>query len=191
MRGVGGNKFLLDSGASINICNNKSLIINYKDFLKIRYLSCASGVRLAMLGSGYIDGIGEVIFVPSATRNLISISKLTAGGRSVTFTCDKVFVDGVAIGELENNLYVLRRREEEINNVVIEDDIFLDDSAEEVADIPSLKPSLELLHRRFGHLNMAIIERLLNTGAVDGAHHHRRPGSPRGWRDYGDGPRRA
>jgi hypothetical protein len=170
MRDIGGNKFLLDSGASINICNNKSLIINYVDFIQIKYLSCASGVRLAMLGFGSIPGIGEVVFVPSATRNLISISKLTAGGRSVTFTCDKVFVDGVAIGELENNLYVLRRREEEINNVVIEDDIFLNDSAEEVGESHSLKPTLELLHRRFGHLNIGMIERLLHTGAVDGAH---------------------
>ena len=54
MRDIGGNKFLLDSGASINICNNKSLIINDVDFVKVKYLSCASGVRLAMLGSGLL-----------------------------------------------------------------------------------------------------------------------------------------
>ena len=90
MKDAAGNKFLLDSGASINICNNKCLIINYKEFLKSKYLSCASGVRLAIPGSGFIPGIGEVFFVPAATRNLISISKITTGCQSVTFTSDQV-----------------------------------------------------------------------------------------------------
>ena len=176
--------FILDSGATLTIINNLSFIKFYTSFKQARYINTAGGHRLRIHGSGYIDGIGEVFYVPESKRNLISISQLTKNGSSITFTNNKVFIDNIEIGTLENKLYVLNRRPDV---EVLHSEDFADDGHHEgnfshdERNIIKSKESLkvELLHKRFAHTNVAHIKELIRCGACDGldeiTHHQSSP----------------
>ena len=102
--------FFFNSGSTLTVINNLSLIKFYTSFKQSRFINTAGGHRLRIHSSGYIDGIGEVFYVPESKKNLIPISQLTKNGSSITFTNDKVFIDSIEIGTLDNKLYVLNRR---------------------------------------------------------------------------------
>ena len=51
-------EFLLDSGSSINLTNDKLLLKQFRPLPKPRFVRCASGKRLEILGIGFIAGIG-------------------------------------------------------------------------------------------------------------------------------------
>ena len=167
--------FILDSGASINIINNLLYIKSFKTLHKPDHITTAGGHKLSILGVGYIDGIGEVFYVPESKRNLISISQLTKSGREVTFTDNRVFIDDIEIGVISNKLYVLNKRpeyeEEEAHSA---EEVFVNDGHIEQdhniiskdSTISSLK--IDLLHKRFAHTNVASIKELIRCGACDG-----------------------
>ena len=167
--------FILDSGASINIINNLLYIKSFKTLHKPDHITTAGGHKLSILGVGYIDGIGEVFYVPESKRNLISISQLTKSGREVTFTNNRVFIDDIEIGVISNKLYVLNKRpeyeEEEAHSA---EEVFVNDGHIEQdhniiskdSTISSLK--IDLLHKRFAHTNVASIKELIRCGACDG-----------------------
>ena len=79
------------------------------------------------MGIGFIKGIGEVYFVPDATLNLLSILYLTRAGNSVTFTNDKVFLNGKPIGQLDGKLYYKNVGSDFCSPSVAEDESFYDD----------------------------------------------------------------
>ena len=164
--------FILDSGASISIINNLLYIHSFKPLNLPDSITTASGHKLAILGVGHIDGIGEVFYVPDSKRNLISISQLTKAGKEVTFTTDRVFVDGVEIGVLMNKLYVLNKGPEYEDTHFIEGN-FVDDGHVEQDEtfiskdsVNSLK--IDLLHKRFAHTNVAAIKDIIKCGACVG-----------------------
>ena len=67
--------FLLDSGATCHVVNNKNILLNYSTLQLTRFIRCANGHRLPMLGTGSLPGsLGRAYFVPDAITNLISVS---------------------------------------------------------------------------------------------------------------------
>ena len=119
------------------------------------------------MGVGFIKGIGEVYFVPDATLNLLSISYLTRSGKSVTFTNDKVFLNGKPIGQLDGKLYYKNIENDFCTPSVAEDDSFYDDKIH-LLNEEQESPTMELLHRRFGHTNIADLKALIRLEAVIG-----------------------
>ncbi len=85
------SKFVLDSGSSINLTNDKSILQNFKLLSRRRFVRCASGKRLEIMGVGFIFGIGEVFYVPEATLNLLSISCLAKSGNQLLSQKTKCF----------------------------------------------------------------------------------------------------
>ena len=132
-------------------------------------MRCASGKRLEIMGVGFIKGIGEVYFVPDATLNLLSISYLTRSGKSVTFTNDKVFLNGKPIGQLDGKLYYKNIENDFCTPSVAEDDSFYDDKIH-LLNEEKESTSMELLHCRFGHTNIADLKALIRLEAVTGHH---------------------
>ena len=119
------------------------------------------------MGVGYIHGVGDVYYVPGATLNLLSISSLTKSGRSVTFTKDKVFLNDKLIGRLNEKLYFKFVESDFCSPSVAEDESFYDDKLH-LLNEEQESPSMELLHRRYGHTNIADLKALLRLEAVTG-----------------------
>ena len=164
--------FILDSGASISIINNLLYINSFKPLHLPDSITTAGGHKLAILGVGHIDGIGEVFYVPDSKRNLISISQLTKAGKSVTFTNDRVFIDDVEIGVLSKKLYVLNKTPE-YEEAHFTEGSFVDDGHIEQDQLSISKQSLnslkiDLLHKRFAHTNVATIKDIIKCGACIG-----------------------
>ncbi len=106
--------FIIDSGATVNIVNSKHDLINYSSTTSLshsrpKYIRCAGGTLLAIVGHGELaNGLGKALFVPQATRNLLSVSQLTSMGHTLSFSKNKVYLDGKPIGSLVDKLYALR-----------------------------------------------------------------------------------
>ena len=164
--------FILDSGATISIINNLLYIKSFKPLNLPDSITTAGGHKLAILGVGHIDGIGEVFYVPDSKRNLISISQLTKSGREITFTNERVYIDDVEIGVLTNKLYVLKKGPEyeeahfTETNFVDDGHIEQDHNLISKESINNLK--VELLHKRFAHTNVAAIKDVIKCGACVG-----------------------
>ena len=93
-------------------------------------------------------------------------------GSEVTFTNDRVFIDNIEIGVLQNKVYTLKRPD--IEAFSADDEVFMDDGHTE-GDMPvssgvSVRDSLklELLHKRFAHTNIAGIKELIKCESCDG-----------------------
>jgi hypothetical protein len=150
-KGTVDSEFILDSGCTINLTYDINNLQNFRKLVKRRYIKCASGKRLEIVGVGFIQGIGEVYYVPGAKLNLLSITSLTQAGKAVTFTHDRVFLGGKVIGKLSGKLYVRNTEEDFCALSVAEDEIYSNDNVK-LARTES--PSMELLHRRYGHTNI-------------------------------------
>ena len=159
------SEFILDTGSTLNITNDINNLQNFHRLAKSRFIRCASGTRLEIFGVGFIPGVGEVYFVPGAKLNLLSILSLTRSGKAVTFTEDRVYLDGKVIGKLSGKLYVKNTEEDFCAPCVAEDEVFSNDNIE-LAQTES--PSMELLHRRYGHTNIDDIKALVRLEAVSG-----------------------
>ena len=119
------------------------------------------------------NGLGEALFVPQASRNLLSVSKLCSGGRTVTFSLDNVFLDSEVIGRLTNRLYTYHPSstqstdEDEIHGVFdFANDLFTAESSPPMH--LDLQRDFDLIHRRFGHVDVAILRRMVSRNSVDG-----------------------
>lgn len=166
-RSLDKSKFILDSGSTINLTSNKSILQNFKYLSRRRFVRCASGKRLEIMGVGFIYGIGEVFYVPDATVNLLSISCLTKSGKSITFTKDKVFLNGKLIGELDGKLYYKHVENDFCSQSVAEDEFFYSDDVHLLEESDE-SPTMELFHRRYGHTNIADLKALIRLEAVTG-----------------------
>jgi hypothetical protein len=164
-KGTVDSEFILDSGCTINLTYDINNLQNFRKLVKRRYIKCASGKRLEIVGVGFIQGIGEVYYVPGAKLNLLSITSLTQAGKAVTFTHDRVFLGGKVIGKLSGKLYVRNTEEDFCALSVAEDEIYSNDNVK-LARTES--PSMELLHRRYGHTNIDDIKALVRLEAVSG-----------------------
>ena len=160
-------EWIIDSGASQHMTHQKELLQNFKlmDPVKVHL---ADGRTMEAIGKGLIglsgtDGTAicrfrEVWFIPELGRNLLSVSQLTRTGAKVKFDdlgCSIVAKDGREAfrARKEGGLYLFSPQKSEKANSA---------SAENQDTVTrSLKStSLELGHRRLGHLNTASVKEL-------------------------------
>ncbi len=168
---------IIDSGASISIINNIKLFITFRSLTSHKHILTANGGKMEIHGVGIIENFGEAYYVPSATKNLISVSQLTKDGAKVTFTNNGVFLNGKQVGRLSNNLYAISNRPEQ----QVED--YVNDGHQLVTHISigdlQDNQKLKLLHKRFAHTNISDIKELIRYNAVEGlekiTHRHASP----------------
>ena len=161
--------WIIDSGATCHISNNKNLFIELQSLSKPQEVTLGDGSTLKALGRGTVtlnlmlpDGntkigmLSDVLYVPALTYNLVSVIKATEMGKTVSF--DKLrcqIIDEqeevVAVAPKIGNLYFLDCTPSlpEVNTAVNE-------SKEEI------------WHRRLGHLGEKSLYKLARNKLVDG-----------------------
>ena len=160
--------FVIDSGATISIVNDARLLIpsTFNSVSSASVVRCAGGTRLSVAGEGVLEnGLGKALYVPEATRCLISVPQLTAAGHTVSFVRDTVRLDGEIIGSLINKLYVLNSDDvSDMDSDYYPDDILLANDVlispevdtEKLFDF-NLRRDIDLLHRRFAHVDVNML----------------------------------
>lgn len=119
------NSWLLDSGASHNICNDGTIIRNYVAYSEPRTVKVGGSQRLQALGQGdvylLVDSefggallqLDNVLFVPDMRRNLISMAALISADWQITTTKTALHLNrDLATLEvpMDGGLFVLRAR---------------------------------------------------------------------------------
>jgi hypothetical protein len=88
--------FYLDSGATDHLCNNLLQIKNLKESSTPGYIRTSSGEKLKILGTGEVELdeiiLKDVLYVPDADANLISLNKVTQHGYCAYFQDNFVII---------------------------------------------------------------------------------------------------
>ena len=165
--------WIVDSGATCHICNNKQSFIQYQTLKKPQEVSVGDGYTLEAIGRGVVvltldlpDNqtrkckLHEVLYVPKLTYNLLSVSKMTDAGKHITFCDDKCLIYNekeklVAVATESGSLYYLNCRQsthEQINAIWKQ----------------QLGSKESIWHRRFGHLGEISLRELAKNNLVSG-----------------------
>lgn len=159
-----GSGWYIDSGASSHICKDESLISNLNPSIK-EEITVANGEILKSEGRGdtqvcvnvnnnaRIIPINDVMFVPKAESNLLSVKRLTAKGFKVCFEGEICEISRnnsvVAIGELDSMLYKLKEENSKV----------LAASSSESTEL-----CIHQWHLKLAHRNLADIQSMKNYG---------------------------
>lgn len=166
-------EWCIDSGCSDHLVNNKDVFFEYVDLKVKKKISAAkNGVFLEALGIGnirinsYVNNvkvpceIKNVYYVPEVKMNLLSVSKLEGSGLNIVFANNtmKAFYNNqiVMLGKKVGSLY---RVEFEIDN--------LSCNYTQNKSINKIN-SMQLWHRRLGHLGYDNIKILSTQNLVNG-----------------------
>lgn len=165
---TGNDSWVLDSGATQHMCNDKFLFSNYVNLSTSVKVEVGDGRTLTAVGEGSVSlnvnlpnnmvenrTLEKVLYVPELAHNLISISQVTQGGKATVFhqqSC-KIFSKKnklLAVGKKIGKLYML-------------------DCFQKVTAHCSNVCSDEVLwHRRFCHLGMNNVRKLISKDLVKG-----------------------
>lgn len=165
-------KFVLDSGATDNMVNNKAHFDSLVNIDKI-HISTAKknekiyanehgniSIRTLYNGDTSVRTIQDVLYSKELKCNLMSIRKLTKKGFEVLFKGDDAFVSlngkTIFVAHAVGNLY-----EVEFN---LERDIFAGITGED--NLKSI--AKDLWHFRLGHLSVFDLRKMINREMVDG-----------------------
>ena len=166
---MSGHTWIIDSGATSHICHDRSRFTDYVLLSKPEVVSLGDGHKQQAVGRGtvtlqiVVSGkvkkyiLNNVLHVPKLKFNLISVSKVTSDSKQIVFSdevCQIIDASGsiVAEGQQEGDLYVLR----------------LKDMPQMLASVASVSHDMELWHRRYGHLGVQSINKLIKGDMVDG-----------------------
>ena len=163
--------WLIDSGATCHICNNRELFIQYQTFKTPQKVSVGDGYTLEAVGSGIVAltlelpdhktkkcKLHEVLYVPKLTYNLLSVSKMTDAEKHITFSDDECFVyneneELLAVATKTGSLYHL---------------ICYQSLQEEINAVRKHESKENRWHRRFGHLGEKYLRELAQHNLVNG-----------------------
>ena len=145
---------VLDSGANVDIVNNKNILVNYR-MTSTQIGTAESKQNINCIGQGTLNlnskiSLNDAYHCPNAAMNLLSVFQLTKLGLIVTFDNVKCAVtrkgETVLIGIQENGLYVYRP------------------TSHALAFLAAHKQStrMDLFHARMGHINYADLRRLVH-----------------------------
>ena len=155
--------WFFDSGASMHMTRNQNLLENMKHFSGTVVAANGGSMKVLATGSAVLEPrrqeaipVEKVQLLPELSVNLLSVSQIVKKGHTVIFTdrgCKVVDkdIDVIATGIHENNLFKLDQDRQ--------------DTKSALACLSAV--SLEVWHRRLGHLNIESIRRLAD-GLVDG-----------------------
>jgi len=133
------NDWLIDSGATMHIANNKN-------FFKKLFISSTKEILVANNEKVKVEGVGNIelsvisqgrpreilikraIFVPDMVANLLSVKQMTEQGYTVRFIADKCQVIGrhqlvVLEAKLYNGMYKVELSEEQQQALIVTDDM--------------------------------------------------------------------
>lgn len=171
--------WLLDSGASVHITNNKLYLSDYTDFAEQQSVTFGNGSSLPAPGSGSVtlhleEGYGtlqlqEVWLVPDAIYNFISLRRAARANIDFSTRGGNAFLsrNGLVLAEAyvgPDELYYLHPRSVgsmrgSPSTVVA--------AAAQPTDAKGAQDAA-LLHERYGHLSYSAIASLLKHNYVDG-----------------------
>lgn len=162
---IGSNRnksaWYIDSGCSSHMANDAKFFRVLDKSASVNVILADGSVTVAAgIGEGVItcvddDGtvreivVKEVLYIPKLDSNLISVRKLTQKGLKVQFTDSKCEIQSeigkvIAVAELNGNLYMLK----EVERAKL---------GEEVRHLLNCQ---HMWHRRFGHRDPKILERI-------------------------------
>jgi hypothetical protein len=153
----------LDSGATSHMTAHREKIQDLQERSQVLSLASKEKTRIEGQGAAEVvldDGstglratMNNTLFVPDLRTNLMSVSKLTDHGLTVTFKKDAAYVmssndDVLAIAKRKNNLYIVREIGEQSKRASVE---------------TKTKSQTTLWHEKLGHLNPASMKLMLNN----------------------------
>ena len=164
--------WIVDSGATCHMCNNDKLFTELRD-LRPLDVTLGDGHNLKASGKGTVllqmslhDGtmrkcsLNDVLYVPSLSYNLLSVSKAAEAGKTTRFnktSCEILTSEGkiVSEGTKVGSLYYL--------------DCHLDClHAANTAENQTQETTEDTWHRRFGHLGLQSLKKLAKEKLVNG-----------------------
>ena len=166
------NTWWIDSGSTIHIANSLQSMQNLRKLVG-NELSILSGNKMGSpveaigtctltLDNGFVLVLERTFYVPSFSRNLISVSRLVPLGFSFTFQ-DNVFnlfykSNNIGIGILADGLYRICLQNEATNNSL---HVHIGTKRCNINEDSSM-----LWHRRLGHISIDRIKRLVKDGVL-------------------------
>lgn len=167
------NSWIVDSGATCHICNNKQSFLEFHSSKRPQHVTLGDGHSLSATGTGNVVielllgnnktrqcHLSDVLYVPELSYNLLSVSKATEAGKRVEFhstDCQIVDQEGkvVAVGLRKGNLYYLSCQQKRMEQA-------------HMSDAQLNGRSKEFIwHKRFGHLNEKSLRILASQQLVD------------------------
>lgn len=136
----------LDSGATIHVCKNKEAFNAYKEVEAHKEVVMGNNNRAKVLGKGSVEleltsgnklTLNNVFYVPSLTKNLISVNVLCKNGFKIVLESDKVVVT-------KNCVYVGKRYSV--------DGMFKFSTCANKINVVYVVEPLNLWHARLGHI---------------------------------------
>lgn len=153
------SNFVVDSGATTHMVNNKNILSEIKDY-KSEIGIAKKNQKLEAEAVGTVNGeqciLNEVLYVPELSKNLLSVHAVTERDGEVTFKKNKVIVfkNGQKVLEgkkQENGLYTLDLQATKDTIIRNEESMLTEDKIQIVED----------WHRKLGHLNKVSMKNLL------------------------------
>ena len=159
-------RWIVDSGATSHMCYQKDLFVEYVELQRPQKVTLGDGRILEAVGRGTVSVVlklpgGETksrklcdtLHVPSLSFNLVSVSKVSEAGRVVRF-----LESGCEIVNSQSKVIATASRQGSL--------YFLDCERSERANVA--KVSVDVWHRRYGHLNAQSLKQLSVEGMVNG-----------------------
>jgi transposase InsO family protein len=167
------NTWWIDSGSTIHISNSLQGLQNLRKPVgseqsilsgnKMGSHVEAIGTCYLTLSSGFVLELEKTFYVPSFSRNLISVSRLVPFGYSLNFSGSSFSLfyksDYVGNGILSNGLYCIN-----LQNNVTYDSMHVHTGTKRCV---INEDSSKLWHRRLGHISIERIKRLVNEGVLN------------------------
>ena len=165
--------WIIDSGATCHICNDASLFVSLRELNKSLEVVLGDGHLLSASKQGDVElmiesregrnrkcVLRDVLFVPSLAYNLLSVSKATENGNTITFDDEECRIYDyrkrpLAEATKSGKLYHLKFQ------------VGKDRQVQEIhaTDVGGRE---ELWHRRFGHLGISGLRQLAKGDLVEG-----------------------
>lgn len=159
-------QFIIDSGCTSHICNNRKLFTEFRPHHESIKLADGSVIKCEFIGDIEIQGekyileLKNVLYVPSFNASFISVNRSIAEGCKFVFHSEGVDIlkgdQHIANGFLKNELFLLRTTDTPRTN--------------NVNNINSAGQKLSLMdwHRKLGHVNTESISKMCKSELVDG-----------------------
>jgi hypothetical protein len=176
MGGASSSCWVLDSGATQHITHDRNIFTSLKmddELLGGHTVTFGNGSKAPALGIGDVElmtadypctvTLGDVLYVPEASVNLISVRRATANGARFIFegsTC-VITVHDIIVATARtqaDGLYYIHAMEDSCSSP----------TANVLVANKSGKETAELWHRRYGHLGYSNLQRLVSDNMVKG-----------------------
>ncbi|GKB16758.1 ty1-copia retrotransposon protein [Tanacetum coccineum] len=156
--------WIIDSGASRHLCNNKRLFHQFEEVADGGQFYMGNNGIARVIGKGKVFlkltsgktlAFNNVLYVPSLRRNMVSGSLLVRAGLKVTLEGDKV---------------IITRNNDFVRNCYVTDGLFVlntESTTNESSAYAYITESANMWHGRVGHLNIASIKKLKTMNLIN------------------------